>query len=181
MAEIGQMLRDPSTDTDEIINVLRRDAAMVARILRVANSAAFARAEPIGSIEEAVLTIGFAEVHRVVGAIAASYEALNDTALAKADIARIIENPAAVKESYLQELAKAVEARNALRQKLYGQAKQELFEVICELYKAQREAFNYYMSNLPELELKLRSGEEKARAIAAEVLGRVRSKLGFIS
>ena len=63
----------------------------------------------------------------------------------------------------------------------YGQAKQELFEVICELYKAQREAFNYYMSNLPELELKLRSGEEKARAIAAEVLGRVRSKLGFIS
>ena len=52
MAEIGQMLRDPSTDTDEIINVLRRDAAMVARILRVANCAAFARAEPIGSIEE---------------------------------------------------------------------------------------------------------------------------------
>jgi HD-like signal output (HDOD) protein len=71
MAEIGQMLRDPSTDTDEIIHVLRRDAAMVARILRVANSAAFARTEPIGSIEEAVLTIGFAEVHRVVGAIAA--------------------------------------------------------------------------------------------------------------
>lgn len=71
MAEIGQMLRDPSTDTDEIIGVLRRDAAMVARILRVANSAAFARVEPIGSIEEAVLAIGFAEVHRVVGTIAA--------------------------------------------------------------------------------------------------------------
>lgn len=63
----------------------------------------------------------------------------------------------------------------------YGQAKQELFEVICELYKSQREAYNYYMSNLPELETKLRKGEEKARVIASEVLGRVRSKLGFIS
>lgn len=71
MAEIGLMLRNPSTDTDEIIGVLRRDPAMVARILRVANSAAFARTEPIGAIEEAVLAIGFSEIHRVVGTVAA--------------------------------------------------------------------------------------------------------------
>lgn len=65
------MLRNPGTGNDEIIGVLRRDPAMVARILRVANSAAFARVEPIGSIEEAVLAVGFSEIHRVVGTVAA--------------------------------------------------------------------------------------------------------------
>jgi HD-like signal output (HDOD) protein len=72
LAEINGMLRDPSTDNDEIISVLRRDPALVARLLRVANSAVFARPEPIGAVEEAVMAIGFAEVHRVVGAMAAT-------------------------------------------------------------------------------------------------------------
>lgn len=61
----------------------------------------------------------------------------------------------------------------------YGHAKQELFELIVEKYAKEREAFNYYMSNLDELENKLKQGENKAREIANDVLSRVRKKVGF--
>jgi tryptophanyl-tRNA synthetase len=77
------------------------------------------------------------------------------------------------------------EQSEALRQKYiagnfgYGHAKQELFELILSKFEKEREAFTFYMSNLPELENKLRQSESKAREIAREVLGRVRSKLGF--
>jgi len=61
----------------------------------------------------------------------------------------------------------------------YGHAKQELFDLIIHKYKNEREAFNFYMSNLPELERKLHQCELKATEIAREVLGRVRKKLGY--
>ena len=61
----------------------------------------------------------------------------------------------------------------------YGHAKQELYELIVAKYKTEREAFNFYMNNLNELEKKLEQGEAKARKIAFEVLDRVRKKVGF--
>lgn len=61
----------------------------------------------------------------------------------------------------------------------YGHAKQELFELLLNKYKDQREAFNHYMENPEALDEQLKKGEEKARVIAHEVLERVRRKLGF--
>jgi tryptophanyl-tRNA synthetase len=61
----------------------------------------------------------------------------------------------------------------------YGHAKQELFDLILTKFSKEREAFNFYMSNLPELNKKLETGEAKAKAIAREVLAKVRVKLGF--
>jgi tryptophanyl-tRNA synthetase len=77
------------------------------------------------------------------------------------------------------------EEQAALRQKYlagnfgYGHAKQELLELIIRKFKKERELFNHYINNLPELNKKLEQGEAKARVIAHEVLGRVRKKLGF--
>lgn len=73
----------------------------------------------------------------------------------------------------------------ALRQKYlagnfgYGHAKQELLSLILEKYSKEREVFNYFMNNLPELNRKLEQSEAKAREIARSVLARVRSKLGY--
>lgn len=73
----------------------------------------------------------------------------------------------------------------ALRQKYlagnfgYGHAKQELLSLILEKYSKEREVFNYYMNNLPELNRKLEQSEAKAREIARSVLARVRDKLGY--
>jgi tryptophanyl-tRNA synthetase len=61
----------------------------------------------------------------------------------------------------------------------YGHAKQELFELIIDKFKTEREKYNYYMSNLAEIDQELFRGAEKAAAIANGVLKRVRQKLGF--
>lgn len=61
----------------------------------------------------------------------------------------------------------------------YGHAKKELLELILETYSKERETFNYYMNNLPELEQKLQEGAEKTRKIAHETLKRARESLGM--
>ncbi len=60
----------------------------------------------------------------------------------------------------------------------YGHAKTELLNLILDKYKIEREKFNYYMNNLPELEEKLQKGAEKTRKIASETLKRTRLSLG---
>src|SRR6476620_9706816 len=61
----------------------------------------------------------------------------------------------------------------------YGHAKQALFELITEKFAVERERYNYYMNNLPELDKALHIGAEKASIVANDVLKRVRAKLGF--
>jgi tryptophanyl-tRNA synthetase len=61
----------------------------------------------------------------------------------------------------------------------YGHAKQALFELIVEKFKTEREKYNYYMSNLPEVDSLLLQGAQKATLVAKEVINRVREKLGF--
>jgi tryptophanyl-tRNA synthetase len=70
---------------------------------------------------------------------------------------------------------------NANRDYGYGHAKQALFELIVEKFKTERETYNHYMNNLPEIEAALLKGAAKAQAVANGVLGRVREKLGFRS
>lgn len=61
----------------------------------------------------------------------------------------------------------------------YGQAKQALFELICEKFSSEREKYNYYMSHLDEVDALLQKGAAKAHLVANSVLSRVRAKLGF--
>ncbi len=61
----------------------------------------------------------------------------------------------------------------------YGHAKKELLGLILDQYAEPREAYNYYMENLDELNRRLEVGEAKARYVAREVLDRVRKVMGF--
>lgn len=61
----------------------------------------------------------------------------------------------------------------------YGHAKQALFELIITRFKNERERFDYYMNHLSEIDSALQIGAEKAQIVANDVLGRVRSKLGY--
>lgn len=69
--------------------------------------------------------------------------------------------------------------KNANRDFGWGHAKQALFELITEKFKTEREKYNYYMNNLPELDKALFEGAEKAKVVANGVLKRVREKLGY--
>ena len=76
------------------------------------------------------------------------------------------------------------EQTEAIRQKYlagnfgYGHAKQELLGLILDKFKNEREAYNHYMQG-DQLEKTLSRCEEKATTIAAEVLDKVRKKVGF--
>jgi tryptophanyl-tRNA synthetase len=61
----------------------------------------------------------------------------------------------------------------------FGHAKQALFELIMEKFAAVRERYDYFMTHEEELESLLSEGAEKARLVARETLGRVRSVLGY--
>lgn len=61
----------------------------------------------------------------------------------------------------------------------YGHAKQALFELILEKFAKPRETYNYYINNTDAIDAVLTSGAEKASKIANEVLGRVRTVLGY--
>jgi tryptophanyl-tRNA synthetase len=61
----------------------------------------------------------------------------------------------------------------------YGHAKQELFELILEKFKNERELFRKFMDDTRLLEEELQKGEEKARMIGSTVLDKVRKKIGY--
>ena len=61
----------------------------------------------------------------------------------------------------------------------YGHAKQALYELIVQKFGKQRELYNYYMDHPEEIDAALKIGAQKASKFADEVLGRVRTKLGY--
>lgn len=62
----------------------------------------------------------------------------------------------------------------------WGEAKQELFEVVNDFLKEPREKYNALMDNREELDRILDQGAQKAREIAAPVMARVRKSMtGF--
>lgn len=61
----------------------------------------------------------------------------------------------------------------------YGHAKQAFYELLISKYKVERERYNYYISNLEEIDKALAIGAEKAEVVANDVLKRVRSKIGY--
>ncbi len=70
MSRLHTMLTDVNSGLSQIATLLRRDAALTARILSIANSPAYGVAGSIGSIEEALQRVGFGEVFRLVGVVA---------------------------------------------------------------------------------------------------------------
>lgn len=61
----------------------------------------------------------------------------------------------------------------------YGHAKTALFELMLEKFSEERKTFNHFMEDEQEIEKHLQEGEQKARAIAHEVMARVKTTIGF--
>jgi tryptophanyl-tRNA synthetase len=61
----------------------------------------------------------------------------------------------------------------------YGHAKTALYELILERFKKEREVYAQLMNDRGALEVELKKGADKARAIASPVLQRVRKVMGF--
>lgn len=61
----------------------------------------------------------------------------------------------------------------------YGMAKQALYEEIINRFAKEREIFQSLMSNPSKIDEELRSGADKARKVAKEVLAKARAVLGY--
>ncbi|MBF9144218.1 tryptophan--tRNA ligase [Hymenobacter properus] len=61
----------------------------------------------------------------------------------------------------------------------YGHAKKELYELILRRFATERERFDFYMNNLPELDAALAIGAKRAQEYGAGVLAKVRQKVGY--
>lgn len=97
-----------------------------------------------------------------------------------------IKDPDTCKVVSLYKLIATPAQTEALREKYlagnygYGHAKQELFELILEKYKSERERYTYLMNHKSEIDHALEKGAEKARTVAKDVLSRARKKLGYL-
>lgn len=71
LASLGELLQDINVGLDEVANLIKRDAALSARLIRMSNSVIYSGsgALRIGSIEDAVNRVGFSEVYRLVGLV----------------------------------------------------------------------------------------------------------------
>jgi HD-like signal output (HDOD) protein len=106
MAELGRLLRDPNAALEDVAVHLKHDSALAARLLRIANSAAFAQSEPVASIEDAAALIGFQDVHRLIGAVAVDHFSLRNYPLYGFTGPRLRENAILV-ALLMEELARA--------------------------------------------------------------------------
>ncbi|MDO7853751.1 tryptophan--tRNA ligase [Hymenobacter convexus] len=61
----------------------------------------------------------------------------------------------------------------------YGHAKKELYELLLRRFGPERERFDFYMNNLPELDAALAIGAKRAQEYGAGVLAKVRQKVGY--
>ncbi len=70
--KLTKMLKDRNTGTKDIVELVKSDTSLTAKVLKISNSMAFSLGEPVDSLEQAIARIGFAELFKVVGMAAAS-------------------------------------------------------------------------------------------------------------
>jgi HD-like signal output (HDOD) protein len=92
LARLGRMLLDLNADLNDVTALLRCDAALTTRIIRVSNSAAYNIGTPYASIEQALARVGFSEVYRITGIAAVAQIADQNLALYGLTGARLREN-----------------------------------------------------------------------------------------
>ena len=63
------LLSGPDTDNAAVAKVLKQDIVLSATVLALCNSAAYGLSSEVSSLDQALMYLGFAEIHRIVMAI----------------------------------------------------------------------------------------------------------------
>lgn len=72
LSKLGEILQDVNSELGEITDLLCRDVALAARIVRISNSPMFGGGGSIASVDEAVNRVGFSEILKLVGTATAA-------------------------------------------------------------------------------------------------------------
>lgn len=79
-ARVGKLLLNPNSSSEEVVQLLRLDTALTARIIKISNSVFYRPDQPTSSIEEAILRIGYNALYRLTGLAAAAEFSSHDLA-----------------------------------------------------------------------------------------------------
>lgn len=89
------LLQDPTTEMEQIVNLVRLDPALTFHVIRMSNSVLFGLRERNDSLEGAVGRVGFREVYRMVGLAATHQICQRDLGTYRLKSSRIWENAVA--------------------------------------------------------------------------------------
>ena len=68
--KLAALVRDPNMNPEDVIDVIRHDPALTARLIAACKSAAFHRQVEVSYVIEAMQCLGFAEVYRIATVVA---------------------------------------------------------------------------------------------------------------
>lgn len=94
-ARLRMLLLDPQTELDEIVKVIRLDAALTFHVVRMSNSVLFGVREPTDSLDVAIGRVGFGQVFRLVALAAAQQVCQADLHTYRLKASRLWENAVA--------------------------------------------------------------------------------------
>ena len=92
---LRELCNDPDTEMDEIVQVIRLDAALTFHVIRMSNSVLFGLREHNDSLESAVGRVGFRELYRLVGLAATQQVCQGDLKTYNLKASRLWENSVA--------------------------------------------------------------------------------------
>ena len=65
--KLVSLLDRPSTDNDDVVQVLKYDTVLTAKLLKTCNAPSFGLGEPVSSVDQAVLILGYEQIlHTVI-------------------------------------------------------------------------------------------------------------------
>lgn len=89
------LLQDPETGLDEIVQLIRLDAALTFHVVRMSNSVLFGLREKTETLDAAVGRVGLKEIFRLIGLAAAQQVCQRDLVTYRLPAARLWENAVA--------------------------------------------------------------------------------------
>jgi HD-like signal output (HDOD) protein len=95
---LESLLQKTDTDLDQIVDLVRVDAALTFQIIRLGNSAFYGLKSRCDSLEEAVARIGFGDIHSLVGLVAARHACQHDLQAYQIPARRFWENSVATSQ-----------------------------------------------------------------------------------
>ncbi len=92
LAQLGKLRLEPDADLADVTALLKCDAALTARVLRIANSALYGGGIHYSSLDHALARVGFGVIYRIAGIAAVAQMANQDLKLYKISGPRLREN-----------------------------------------------------------------------------------------
>lgn len=69
LPKLVKIMKDPDTDSNDVVQLISTDAAIVTGVLKLSNSGAYSPPSPVTDLNDAVSMLGIKEVYRIVNIV----------------------------------------------------------------------------------------------------------------